>query len=370
MKKVLLIANEYTTIVNFRMELLTELVKSYEVVVVVPHHDRDIEIKDVGCKVINVAVERTGKNPFHDIAFFNEIKRLLKLEKPDIVFTYTIKPNIYGGLACSKLKIPYVPNITGLGDSIVSGGLLSKISLFLYKKGLKKAQTVFFQNEFNYEFMKRKGIVSNSCIVLPGSGVNLERNAFCAYPKNDGVVRFVTIGRLMKSKGTSELLDSVQIIKNKYPNTKFTFVGSYEGNFKTIVDGLVDRGIIDYVPYQKDVRVFIQESNAIIHPSYHEGMSNVLLESAAIGRPILASNIPGCKEIVDDGTTGFLFEPKNVDSLVDAIIRFVSLTYEKRLKMGRLSREKVEKQFDRKIVIDAYMKEIEKNTKEKRNETL
>lgn len=363
MTKVLLLANEYTTIINFRMELLQELVKNQEVFVALPEHERNKEISDIGCKVINVAIERTGKNPLHDLKYYKRIKGLLKEIKPDIVFTYTIKPNIYGGMACAKLNIPYVPNITGLGVSIVNGGLLSKISLFLYKKGLKKAKTIFFQNESNYEFMKSKGIAKNNGIVLPGSGVNLIKNKFEEYPSNTDTIRFVTIGRLMESKGTTELIEAIKIIKNKYENTEFELIGSYEGNYQNTVDELVKNGMVIYVPYQKDVHSFIKEAHAIIHPSYHEGMSNVLLESAATGRPIIASNIPGCKETFDEGITGFSFEIKNVESLVNAIEQFILLPYEKKVEMGRLSRERVEKSFDRNIVVKAYVKEIEKVTK-------
>lgn len=363
--KVLVLTNFGMGIYKFRKEILTELVTSgFDTMVVFPEDKYVEKIEEIGCKHVSVELERRGMNPFSDLKLLFSYYWLIKEEEPSIVLTYTIKPNIYGGIICRVLKVPYLTNVTGLGTSVEGGGILSKLSLFLYKLGIKKANKVFFQNLVNKEFFENNKIVSDNSILLPGSGVNLKEYQFKNYPDEKKIIRFLYIGRLMKSKGTFELLESIKEIKQYYEDVEFHIVGFSEEDFSEEINKLSQDNKIIYHGEQEDIHPFIKECHAIINPSYHEGMSNVLLEAAASGRPILASNIPGCREIFDEGISGFGFEPQNSDSLITAIEKFIKLPYEQKKQMAIFSREKVEKEFDRQIIVNEYMKEINKLTEE------
>ena len=353
MKKVLILVNDVTTILQFRCELVKELVSlGHEVIVSVPESDRIVEIEALGAKVVRTNVARHGKNPLKDIKLYRDYKKLVKEIKPDIVFTYTIKPNIYGGMACGKLKVPFVSNVTGLG---VAGdkGILQKLMLWLYKQGLKKAKAVFFQNKDNQDFFVNKKIVRGETILLPGSGVNIERFNFEEYP-SDGIPNIVFVGRIIKDKGVFELASA---IKELDPNSvKFTIVGDVEYGSENPFTGIEN---VQCMGFNKNVKPFLKDAFAIVLPSYHEGMANVLLEAASTGRVVIASNIPGCKETFDEGVTGYGFEAKDIETLKLALEKFISLPYEQKKEMGRLGRAKMEAQFDRKIVINEYVKQID-----------
>ena len=276
-----------------------------------------------------------------------------------LVLTYTIKPNIYGGIASRLFRIPYIANITGLGTSIENGGFIQKIVLNLYKIGLSKASCVFFQNSSNCKSFTDNHIVSDNIMIIPGSGVNLKQYFFEEYPSNDTVIKFLFIGRIMKNKGIEELLYAASILYEKYPNVQFDVLGNIKDDYSDLIRDLASKGIIKYHGYQDDVHSFIKNSHATVLPSYHEGTANVLLESASTGRPVLATNVPGCKETFDEGVSGFGFEARNTDDLVNKLIKFVQLPYEQKKAMGLAGRKKMEKEYDRNIVIDAYISEIE-----------
>ena len=295
----------------------------------------------------------------HNFFIFSYVKTIKHI-KPDTVLSYTIKPNIYGGIASRINKVPYLVNITGLGTSAENPGFIQKITWTLYRIGLKKANCVFFQNESNRSFFKNKNIIINKTRLIPGSGVNIDQHKFEKYPEEDGIIKFLFIGRIMKAKGVDELLDAAMIIKNKYPNVLFNLVGPSEENYNEKLENLQKAGIIKYHGQQDDVHSFIKESHATILPSYHEGIANVLLESASAGRPVIASKIPGCQETFDEGISGLGFEVKNVNALINAIVKFIELPYKEKKKMGTAGRKKMEKEFNRQIVIDAYIEEINK----------
>lgn len=349
MKKILILANDVTTIVQFRKELIKALVDAgNEVLVSVPAHERTAEIKELGATVIETASSRHGTNPVKDIALYFNYRKLLKTYKPDFVLTYTVKPNAYGGMACSHMKYPYAANVTGLGV-IENEGLLQKIMLMLYKAGCKKAKCVFFQNSSNLEFFKKKKVVGENVVLLPGSGVNVERFSYLEYPE-DEKVNILFIGRIIRDKGVYELAEAAKQYEGN-ENLHFTILGDVEYGSENPFVGLSN---VSCMGYNNDIIPFVKNAHAVILPSYHEGMANVLLEGASSGRPILASNIPGCRESFDEGKTGFGFEVKNSESLKEAIDKFLSLSHEEKREMGRLGREKMEKQFDRKIVIQNY----------------
>ena len=291
--KILILTNNDSGLYQFRKELLTKLIEEKnDVYCSFPFSDRTKQITELGCECIDTKISRHGTNPFEDFKLFLNYIKLLKKIKPDVVLTYTIKPNVYGGLACSLKKIPYIANITGLGGAVESGGFLQSLTLKLYKIGLKKAEKVFFQNSENQRFMLEKGIVGNSNELLPGSGVNLERNSFEPYPDNDNCVTLLTIGRIMKDKGTDEILEAAEIIKPLYPNVIFRFIGPNDGYSKEKFDSAVADGYIEYLSSKPNIHDYIKESHATLHASYHEGMSNVLLETAACGRLIFLNSQP------------------------------------------------------------------------------
>ena len=353
MKKILILANDVTTILQFRCELVTALVEEgHKVTVSVPRNDRIPEIEALGAKVVETEVARHGKNPFEDLKLLNNYKKLLKKIKPDIVLSFTIKPNVYGGMACGSLKIPYVANVTGLGV-VSDDGIMQKLMLWLYKKGLKKAKCVFFQNQDNEQFFREKKIVSGRTELLPGSGVNTEKFSFVDYPE-EKTTNVVFVGRIITDKGVFELADAARHLLNNR-DLKFTVVGDVEYGSR---NPFADLSNVECVGFHKDVRPYLKDAHAIVLPSYHEGMANVLLEAAASGRPILASNIPGCRETFDEGVTGFGFQVKDADSLTAVIKKFVALPYEQKRAMGEAGRKKIEREFDRKIVIKKYLNQI------------
>jgi glycosyltransferase involved in cell wall biosynthesis len=358
--KILILTNAFGGLYYFRKELVEKLLLNNEVTCVLPYDSRKDWFEEIGCKYIEVPVNRRGINPIKDLQLFFKYLKLFKEIKPDVILTYTIKPNIYGGLAATISNVPYIPNITGLGSAVSNKGLLNKFTLVLYRFSLKKAANVFFQNETNKQYLIEQGVVTGRSLLIPGSGVNLEKYSYEEYPANEKKIRLLFIGRVMKEKGIEELLEAAETIKKVFQEIIIDIVGGVEESYQEKLNEFQDRGLINYHGQQKDVKKFIKKSHAIINPSYHEGMSNVLLESASTGRPVLASNIPGCKETFDEGISGFGFKVRDVDSLVNTIIKFVELSYEQKKNMGLAGRHKMEREFNRNIIVNAYLQEIDK----------
>ena len=362
-RKILLTGNSDIVIYNFRKELVERLLnEKYEVHLLLPYGkgEKIESLKRLGCYYLEIQINRRGTNPFEDIKLIADYKRILHKINPDIVLTYTIKPTIYGGMACQKLGIPYIANITGLGTAVENPGIMQKITVALYKKAFQRVRCVFFQNKENKQFFAERQIANDKHRLIPGSGVNLKHFSLLPYP-SDATIEFLFIARVMKEKGIDQYLEAAEIIREKYPHTRFHVLGFCEEAYEDILKAYEARGVIQYHGLQDDVRVFHQRAHCTIHPSYYpEGMSNVLLESEACGRPVITTNRSGCGETMEDGKTGFLFEAKNTESLVQAIERFLALSNEERRQMGLKGRQKVEQEFDRQIVVDAYIEEIEK----------
>lgn len=358
--KILFLTNDGEGLYKFRKELIITLSKDNEVFISLPKDKYIKQLEELGCKYIETSFNRRGTNPIKDLQLLSFYKRILDQVKPDIVLTYTIKPSVYGGIACQSKHIPYIVNITGLGSAIENGGIIGKISLLLYKIGIKKAKKVFFQNESNKDFMINKGIVNlEKCGLLPGSGVNLKEYRLLDYP-NKNTIEFAFIGRIMKEKGFDQYIEAAKYITSKYDNVVFHVAGEFEDDYKDIVEGLINTNIIKY---HGSVENMIDEVYSIvqcvIHPTYYaEGLSNVLLESLACGRPIITTNRPGCKEVIEDGINGYVVNQKDSKDLIDKVEKFISLNIEERKQLGLNGRKKVEKQFDRNIVINEYIKEI------------
>ena len=363
MSKILILANHYNTLRIFRRELIKKLAElGNEVLISIPPAEKqEIDtLESYGSKVIITDMERRGMNPVKDISLLNRYKKLLREVNPDKVITYTIKPNIYGSIACKSLKIPHYCNVTGLGSAFMAdGGLMRKLVSMMYKFSMNKAEKIFFENVGNRDTLVNENIVrAEQTVVMAGAGVNLDEFAFCEYPEDDGAVHFLNVGRIMREKGMDELFYAIKKIKKEYPNTTFDFIGWYEDDYKETVEKMQSENLIAFHGFQSDVTPFIKKAHCIVHPSYHEGMSNTLLESCSMGRPIITSNIHGCLEAVEDGKNGFLCNVKDGEDLYCKIKQFIELPYEKRREMGRYARKFVEMNFDKNDVVDRTVKEI------------
>ena len=362
--RVLILANIDMGLYKFRRELLEELVKENEVYFCVPDGEFVESIKEIGCKFVPCTLmNRHGTNPIQELKLISFYKKVLREIKPDIVFTYTIKCNAYGGMACASLGVPYVANVTGLGTAIENGGLMQKVSLTLYKRGLRKAQKVFFQNTENRDFMVSQGVVKGAYDMLPGSGVNLNQYEVFPYPDGE-TVDFVFIARVMKEKGIDQYLDAAKEIRKRHPEARFHICGFCEPEYDGRLQEEADKGTVIYHGLVADMKPIYQMISCTVHPTYYpEGLSNVLLESAASGRPIITTDRSGCREVVEDGVNGYVVKQQDSQDLIDKIEKFLSLSVDERKAMGLAGRAKVEREFDRQIVIRKYKEEVGRGAK-------
>ena len=359
-KRIVILANQSGGLYDFRKDLMIALQEKAEVYAVVPHNDRWDELQVLADCVIELPIDRRGMNPARDAKLLGQYRAILKRLRPDLVLTYTIKPNIYGGLACRALHIPYAVNITGLGSAIENGGWLKRFVLTLYKPVLAGAKVVFFENAGNRDTLAAAGVVPRGRdVVLNGAGVNLEDYPYQPYPQ-EGAVRFLFVGRVMHEKGVDELFAAARRMKQTYGDgVEFHIVGSFEEGYKPLVDELERSGVVKYHGYQSDMKRFYAMADCVVLPSYHEGMSNVLLEAAASGRPLIASDIPGCREAVEPGVSGYLCPARDADALYAAMRRFAELPHAQRAAMGCCGRERMERQFGKTAVVAETIKHLE-----------
>ena len=360
-KRILVLANNDVGLYRFRKDLLAALLGAgHEVYISLPDGGFISELVQLGCRFLDTPVDRRGMNPIHDSKLFRQYRAMLKEGKPDLVLTYTIKPNIYGGLACRMAHIPYAVNITGLGSAIENGGWLKKFVLALYKPALQGARVVFFENAGNRDTLAATGVVPKGRdVVLSGAGVNLEDYPYQPYPQ-EGPVRFLFVGRVMREKGVDELFAAAKQMKQEYGDgAEFHIVGSFEEEYKPLMDKLEQAGVVKYHGYQSDMKRFYAMASCVVLPSYHEGMSNVLLEGAATGRALITSDIPGCREAVEDGVSGYLCPTKDADALCDAMRRFAKLPETRQAEMGRRGRTRMEQKFSKTAVVAETIKYLE-----------
>lgn len=361
MKKVVILSNHHAYTYNFRKEIIQRLIEEhYKVYVVLPYGEKVELLKEMGCEFIDLPLDRRGMNPITDLKLLMNYHKIIKQIKPDAVLSYTVKPNIYGGIVCRLLNIPFFPNVTGLGSAVENDSLIQKVLVQMYRLAYKKASCIFFQNDENQQFFQKKRLAIKNSRIIPGSGVNTQYFSLIPYP-TDKEIEFVFISRIMKEKGIDQYLEAAEFIKSKYPFTKFHVLGFCEEDYEKKLQELHDKGIIHYHGMQSDVRGFHKISHCTIHPTYYpEGMSNVLLESAASGRPVITTNRSGCREIVDEGINGYIVEQQNSQDLIEKIEEFIALSYEDKMKMGLAGRKKIEDEFDRQLVVDAYIEEVQK----------
>jgi galacturonosyltransferase len=312
----------------------------------------------MGLRCIHTEVDRRGINPKTDWKLFREYCRLIKQERPDMVITYSIKPNVYGGIAAAMKGIACCANVQGLGTAFQRRGL-ALIATVLYKIALRKVKTVFFENQGNaQEFIDRGIIAPEKITILPGAGINLQAYAYKPYPDNDRF-HFLYLGRIMKEKGIDELFDAVRRLHQQMGDqVVLDLVGFFDDDYEQEVKQLVSDGIAVFHGFQTEPVPFYEAADCVVLPSYHEGMSNVLLEAAAIGRPVITCRIHGCMEAVEEGKTGLLCEVKDTDSLFEAMESMVKCSVGRRAEMGCAARNKMEQEFEKSKVVQRTIQAI------------
>ena len=354
--RILILANNDLGLYRFRKELITELLKEHDVYISVPYGEMVDPLVRQGCILYDTSIDRRGINPVTDLKLLRRYNRMIDEIRPDLVITYTIKPNIYGGMVCRRRNIPYAVNITGLGAAFQKKGALQEMVTVMYRIALKKSRVVFAENSEIKKILVEKKIIPDRKIrVLNGAGVNLDDFTYADYPENK-TFSFLFIGRVMKAKGIDELLEAVRRLNREGHRCVLHLVGLSEENYLSeIQKGCKEGWLVDH-GMQKDVRPFIAASDCFVLPSWHEGMANTNLESAATGRPVITTDIPGCREAVLNGKTGFLCERKNVDSLCKAMRRMYQTPREERVRMGLTGRKYMEEKFDKKVVVRETMR--------------
>ncbi len=367
--KILIISNSLWNLYNFRRNLIIKLNnnKDNNIYIVC---EKSLDIQDninINKNNINfINFNSNSLNFFYNLTLFIKIFSLILKIKPDIVLSFTIKPNIFSSLICKFLKIKNIVNITGLGTVFLQNKIKFKIFKYIYKFALSKSSLIYFQNNFDYLFFNKNNIISykNKYKIIPGSGIDLDKFDFHKYEQKK-TINFFFISRLILEKGIFELFDSIKIIKKKYNHVFFTIVGNIDSKNKSSIDpqilsNMQKLNLIKYYKFTKDVRSKIKKSDCLILPSYREGTSRILLENAAMGKPAITTNVPGCNNVILDNYNGLLCKPKDSNSLTQAIEKFINLDFKNKELFGINSRKYIENNFDEKYVINSYINDINK----------
>ena len=365
-KKIAVIENGLISTYTMREGLMVQLIREGCEVYILTHTNSFVsQVEKMGLQVVNVG--SGNLNPVKVFKYIYNIRRALKKIKPDVCLTFSIRPAIWGNLITRELKIPTITNITGIGPLFISKSLVYRTARTMYRKALNKTKKVFFQNYDDMNlFLERKFVEISVAERIPGSGIDFNKfKPIILKEKDPDTFIFLFIGRLIKDKGIFEYINAARYIRKKFPNTVFNVMGPFwTQNLKrnTItqsqLQNWIDEGVIDYLGEKKDVRKFIAEADCVVLPSYREGTSNTLLEAASMGKPVITSNTTGCKEIVTDRVTGFLCRVKDELDLADKMEQMILLPIAERDEMGKKARIKIIKEYDKQIVIDAYLKAI------------
>ena len=363
-----LLTNNDDDVYCFRKELIEALIADgFEMLISCPDGPKFELMKDISYIYDNPDIDRRGTNPVKDFELLMHYRKLFKKYRPAVVLTYTAKPNVYASIAAHWMGIPVINNLTGLGSVVNESGMKQAFIMWLFKLAYQKSACMMFQNATNMQVAIDQGMVKGDYKLIPGSGVNTDRYPLQPYPEGgDGKegepIVFNYIGRVLHDKGVDDYIEAAKRIKAKYPQAEFNMLGFIEPteiHYEEDLRILGEQGIVMYRGSQKDVKPWVARAHATIHPStYGEGMSNVLLESASMGRFIITTNNPGCQETLEHEKTGFIYQGGNVDALVETIERFLAMPNETRQKMGEAGRERVKAQFSREFVIKAYKEKI------------
>ncbi|EEV38222.1 hypothetical protein ECBG_00491 [Enterococcus casseliflavus EC20] len=362
MKHIFIISNNDVGLYKFRKEVISAFLdRGYRVSLCLPYGKYIDYFLDLGCEFYDIEINRRGTSIIQDFKLLKNMYKYINKLNPDIVLTFTIKPNIYGGIASLLNRKLYVANITGLGTALGNASHTQKILTLLYKLSFYRIKTVFFQNNSDFNFFKQNHISNpEKYKILPGSGVNLNQIKKLDYPEKSKT-RFLFISRIMYEKGIDNYLETAQVIKEEYDDVEFHICGFLEEDYKEKLLDLVEKGIVIYHGMIDDVESIFNIIHCTIHPSFYpEGLSNVLLESCAYGRPIITTDNPGCREIVDKNkSNGFIVNKNNTEELVQSVRDFMDLSYRDKEIMGKNGRKFVEENFSRDIVVEKYLEEID-----------
>jgi len=359
-KILLLSSNSAWSIWNFRRNLIRHLIDSgYRIVVVAPSDGSVANLEALGCDFIPVRIDNKGTNPLRDSVLCGAYLGLFRRLRPFAVLSFTIKPVIYGGLACSILGVPYISVITGLGTAFIRDSWLTRIVERLYRFSQKQARAVLFLNEDDAQLFQQLDLVpaTRTCL-LPGEGIDLAHFSLSPVSADDGL-SFLLIARLLRDKGIMEFVAAARKVKASYPQARFRLLGAIGVENRTAiqkeeVDSWVSEGLIDYLGVCDDVRPHIAAASCVVLPSYREGTPRSMLEAAAMGRPLIATDVPGCRQVLDHGVSGFLCEARSVDSLARAMRNFADLDTAARERMGKAGRSKMEREFAEHWVFERY----------------
>lgn len=363
--RIAIVLNSSWNIYNFRRGLIEEFLKEgHTVLAIAPKDNYSSLLTEMGCEFYPVTLEKKGSNPFKDIKYLGRLYRVYKNTKPDIILQFTIKPNIYGTLAASMLNIPVINNVCGLGTVFLREQLLSsKVARLLYKFSFRFPQKVFFQNQDDLSlFIERKYINPNITDLVPGSGIPLEKFKSSGFRRNK-VFKFLLIARLIYDKGILDYIEAIKILKSQGLDAQFLVLGALEedanlGISKQLLDGWVNEGLVQYLGVSDNVSAVINDADCVVLPSYREGTPRVLLEAASMSKPLIATNVPGCKQTIDHGENGFLCNLKDPKDLASKMASMLHLNDQQLMMMGQKSRKKAEMEFDEKLVVRKYMDTI------------
>ena len=362
---VLITVNASWNVWNFRRPVLSALLdQGCRVTVLAPEDQFRSEIEQFGCRFIPLAMDQKGLNPIRDLALLSRFKSIFARERPDVILSYTIKNNIYGALAARALGISFIPNITGLGTAFLSGGVLQSVAEVLYRAAFSSLPVVFFQNEDDRDlFLKRRLVKPDRARLLPGSGIDLNHFDRSAYPAADSPTTFLLVARMLRDKGILEYVEAARIVKSRFPETRFQLLGAADAQNRSAFS--LDQAHswqqshgVEYLGTAPDVRQHIGNAHCVVLPSYREGAPRTLMEAAAMARPLIASDVPGCRALVDSGETGLLCTARDARSLANTCLGFMALPHEARIAMGEAGRRKMEREFDQLLVANAYRQAI------------
>lgn len=367
-KTIVLSINTSWNIVNFRRNLIVRLQREgYDVVALAPRDTHSDALIAMGVRYFPVDIDSKGLSPVSDLRLAAQYYHLLKRLRPVAFLGWTIKPNVYGSLAAHALGIPVINNISGLGTAFIKVGLITRIVRMLYRTSLARSATVFFQNRHDRDlFVAQRLVRAPRTALLPGSGIDLAQ--FVPDPAGElATPMLLMVARLLRDKGVVEFADAARIVRERRPDVRFELLGFLDVQNRTAIDrdtveGWEREGVLHYLGEAADVRPYLSRATAVVLPSYREGMPRSLLEAAAMGRPLIATDVAGCTEIARVSENAFLCAPRDARSLADAMFSLLDLDGDARAAMGRRSREIAEREFDVSVVEALYLDAIARAT--------
>ncbi len=361
--RILLTVNLAWNILNFRMGVVRALITAgHDVSVLAPGDGAGLAA--AGVRHIPLEMDAKGLSPLSGVALTAQMMRHFRKERPDVILSWTIKNNIFGAMAARRVGVPFIPNVSGLGTAFLSGGALQFVAQTLYRRAFRSLETVFFQNAEDRDlFTQRRLVRFEQAQLLPGSGIDLTR--FIPTPLPDTAPVFLMVARLLRDKGVVEFAQAARIVRKTHPDATFCLLGALDADNRSAIPETLLReweaeGIIRYLGTAPDVRPHIAQAHCVVLPSYREGAPRTLIEAAAMGRPVIATDVPGCRAVVERGQTGLLCEARSGESLAEACLQFLDMSPEARAAMGQAGRARMEEHYDEKLVVNAYLAAIDR----------